>query len=91
MTQQQAKEFKDYVERQRYLKRCKWAMEMRALSEENLMKIPINAEIDNPLPGWARDVLDSKNMLSRRARVFLLRYHDFKIRQTRLRKAKGLL
>lgn len=91
MTPEQAKEFKDYVERQRYLKRCKWAMEMKALSEENLMQIPINSDLDNPLPSWAKTVLDSKNLLSRRARIFLLRYHDFKIRQTRLRKAKGLI
>lgn len=91
MTPEEAKGFKDYCEKQRYLKRCAWEMDMKALSEESLKKIPLNIETDSPLPQWARDVIEQSNMLSRRARVFLLRYHDFKIRQHRLRKAKGLI
>ena len=91
MTKQYAKDFKDYVERQRYLKRCKWSMEFKQLQEENLMALPVNEEIDNPLPLWAREILDGKNKLSRRSRIFLLRYHDYRVRQYRLKKAKGLI
>lgn len=87
MTESQMKAFRGHMDSVRKSKDYKFNVSMDELQTTRLVQhVNLDPENDTPLPMWARMIVDTPH-LSRRTRVELLRFHDSKIRESRIARA----
>lgn len=88
MTESQIKGFRSHMDSVRRSSDYKFHVNMDELQTTRLAQhVNLDPENDAPLPLWAKQIVETPH-LSRRTRVELLRFHDSKIRETRLAMAK---
>lgn len=88
MTESQIKGFRSHMDSVRRSSGYKFHVNMDELQTTRLVQhVNLDPENDAPLPLWAKQIVETPH-LSRRTRVELLRFHDSKIRETRLAMAK---
>lgn len=84
MTDIQIKSFKNHMNSVRKASDYKFHVNMDELQTTRLVQhVNLDPENDAPLPMWARLIVETPH-LSRRTRVELLKFHDSKIRESRI-------
>lgn len=77
-------EFIEYVKEERRKKDYRFRINMTELQTERLTEhVRLDPSNDPPLPDWARKILDCSH-LSKRTRIYLMKFHNRKIIEKRL-------